>query len=56
MESPFDISKENLSLYISSINAVAVYCNCSEKTVRRALKSKGIIKGQLIVTKIDTIQ
>jgi hypothetical protein len=43
---PFYISKENLSIDIRTIKAVAEYRKCSENTVRRALKSKGIIKGQ----------
>jgi len=38
-------SKEGkLSIEIRTINAVSKFCNCSEKTVRRALKFNGIIK------------
>lgn len=34
---PFDTSKKNLSIEIRTINAVADYWKCSEKTVRRAI-------------------
>jgi len=33
------------SIDLVTINKVADYCNCNEKTVRRALKANGVIKG-----------
>lgn len=51
-EEPLNSLKETFFINIRTINAVAEYCKCNAKTVRRALKSKGIIKGQLIVSKI----
>ena len=37
------------SIVLRTVPVVAEYCNCNEKTVRRALKGNGIIKGKWIV-------
>ena len=37
------------SIVLRTIPVAAEYCNCSEKTVRRALKGNGIIKGKWLV-------
>ena len=37
------------SIVLRTVPVVAEYCNCNEKTVRRALKGNGIIKGKWLV-------
>lgn len=38
-----------ISIVLRTIDAVANYCNCNEKTVRRAIKGSGIIKGKWLI-------
>lgn len=40
------LSNDSKSIVLRTIPVLANYCNCSEKTVRRALKGTGIIKGK----------
>lgn len=47
------LTKGDMSIVLRTISAVASYCNCGEKTVRRALKSNGVIKGTYLVVKLD---
>lgn len=40
------------SIVLRTINTVADYCNCNEKTVRRAIKGNGTIKGIWLIKSI----
>ena len=62
----FEISRVNgtslddgsMSIVLRTIKAVAQYCNCSERTIRRATKTKGngLIKNTWRIITLDKVK
>lgn len=43
------LPNHTISIVLRTIGAVATYCNCNEKTIRRAIKGNCIIKGKWLI-------
>ena len=48
------LTNDSQSIVLRTIPAIANYCNCGEKTVRRALKGTGIIKGKWVIKSLGS--
>jgi group I intron endonuclease len=49
------LDEGTMNIVLRTIKAVAQYCNCSERTVRRAIKGNGIIKQTWRIVTLDKV-